>query len=245
MLFPRLSSVRMRKSLLGVGVVVLGIVSGWHLVVQTDPRRTPNWNGIPIPKEGLPIAPASWEQLGNPEYAVEDLRKVYAALDAFRKKHGRLPQLREILDWDGKHPGPGKLTKEDWTTPDMSLASSNNSPNDSAIEFNFRARRPDGSEKPAFPKAGEKDVWASSDVYVRIRQTVYRDRPETLSPVGTYVVLWSDGTIEKIPATSKLVYRESDRVYGHAFPGQAGLPKDTMRYVDFLHEKGGVDIRPK
>ncbi|PMY11829.1 hypothetical protein C1X42_32900, partial [Pseudomonas sp. FW305-BF8] len=66
----------------------------------------------------------------------------------------------------------------------------------SAYESSFRAVRPNGTSKPAFPAKGERDVWSVCPIYVRSNVHVNRDTTGSINRQGAYLVLWSDGKIE-------------------------------------------------
>ncbi len=54
-----------------------------------------------------------------------------------------------------------------------------------------------------------------------------------MNPVGFYVVLWDDGSVEKIPYYQRLYVPKPNSEWVMAFPGQAGLPKNTLTYDQF------------
>lgn len=189
--------------------------------------------GKPIPTAGLKMFEENWDKPGNPEHAITDLKKMYWVIDQFRRKNNRLPELREILSDALRSDNPNMLGLEDQTTPDGHLKDGHTpgATNDTYF-YAFRTKRPDGNARPAFPKSGEKDVWVYTDAYVRRRQTVYQDHRSTFQPSGVYVVLWSDGTIEKVPMPEMLKYRVSDTEWRYTFRGQAGVPKDAVSWAD-------------
>ena len=204
-----------------------------------------------IPLGGLIVFPQGFGHLGDPENAVKDFRRIYAAMDAFRRIHNRLPTIKEVTDFS-KPVAPGhQLTRDDFMTPDR-IYSDTYLPTAQNLDYAFAymTSRPDGAERPAFPAAGEKDVWFVCDDYIRSNQIVQRDHTrDSYCPTGDYIILWSDGTVEKVPYLKAVMHHNVNdpnlrgQVVG--FAGQAGLPKKNVTTLASDYTKFYLKIRPK
>ena len=216
-----------------VGIVVVGLGVGVIGALLWRPRDRPTYQGRDIPKEGLVLNVAGRTHLGDPQNAVVDFKRIYAAMDGYRRSRGTLPPLQKLLG----DPGGLGLTAEDLSNPDAQYADAyvSGQKNLSSYMFAYLQPRPDGKPKPAFPAAGEKDAWLVSTDYVRRNQTVYQDQHQDLDFKGAYVVLWSDGTVEKVPILKGL-YAKADVGSVLDFKGQAGLPDDSKGLKDIYKE---------
>ncbi len=221
---------------LAVGAVVaLGLGTGAFLARRTDAPKL--WNGKPIPKGGFWTDPQG-RNLGDPRNAERDLRRIYAAMVGFRKRTGRLPDLIELM---GDTEGTSKvgLTPDDLKNPDARYADGYRpSENLSTYMFPYIGPRPDGTPKPALPARGERDVWVACRDYERNNQFVRDDGSSTEDLRGFQMVLWSDGTIERVTPDRMVLRRESARASVFEYPGQAGLPKDVIPYGEFSKKTG-------
>lgn len=207
-----------------------GVIVGYAVYMLLFRRDSPTHQGRVIPAEGLVINPAGRTHPGDPEHAAVDFRKMYVAMDRYRKEHGRLPTPNELLTIPG-------MREEDLTNPDAQYADGfvKGQQNISSYAFSYLAPRPDGSRKPAFPKPGERDVWFVSSDAVRRNQTVFQDHRSDMDFRGAYVVLWSDGQVEQV-AVGKEEYLGGRGGHRLSFRGQTGLPKETGRLEDFYKD---------
>ena len=176
------------------------------------------------------IAPKPERPLGNPENAVRAFHKVYLAFIAFRTKYHRLPEMKEVLEApDG---ALWKLSIEDFRVPDLPGERSEIPTPANVAQFllSYLTPRPDGAAKPAFPKDGEKDAWLACDVYTRHIKKRGPDGKVETKLEGDYVVLWSDGTTEKIPLGRVVWFPEKAGSVNYVmdFPGQTGLPSNVI-----------------
>ena len=211
--------------IVAIGVVVFGIGAGVLFAYLRRPEVHLYMNRQ-IPLEGLVVNPRG-VNLGNPENAVKDLRRIGQAMLAYRSEHGALPPLAVLLNTSKPISSTVWLTDDDFKNPDSAYSDSFD-PEDQGLSrygFAFLAPRPDGRPKPAYPKAGERDVWLVCNDYYRSNTRVAYDRRGTLDIRGVYVVLWSDGNVEKIPAAKTLFTKSGSRSMTMGFPGEAGMPK--------------------
>ena len=176
--------------------------------------------------------------------AMAQLKQIYHILTVYRARHGGdFPATNSnalLADLTG-HPqayglpdcgaGDGAQARHLFTSPDSAFMDGGGKAwADKMTVYYYHNKRPDGTLKSTPKRAGTRDVFADTDLYVR-------DHPR--GSTGFYLVLWDDGTVEKIPAGSILTVPAYDvtgpagatelaRRHGTkqiAFPGQAGLPQ--------------------
>jgi hypothetical protein len=66
-----------------------------------------------------------------------------------------------------------------------------------------------------------------------------------MNPVGFYVVLWDDGSVERIQYDRVLRVPKTASEYTIAFPGQAGIPRSAMTYDQFTTEIAHWKVPPR
>ena len=176
--------------------------------------------------------------------ATAQLKQIYGVLNVYRARHGgefpatNSPALLSDLTAHPQAYGlPDRGTGNEaqamhlFTSPDSEfMDGSSKAMADKITVYFVHNKRPDGTLVGTAKRAGTRDVLAYSNLYVR-------NHPP--GPTGFYLVLWGDGTISKIPASSILTVPAYD-VIGPAgsteqvarqggkqiaFPGQAGLPR--------------------
>ncbi|MDX1932583.1 MAG: hypothetical protein SFU56_08265 [Capsulimonadales bacterium] len=207
--------------------MLLGVLVGY----LTFPRPVIIFMGQPVPDNGLVVNPRG-KNLGDPANAERDFRKIHMAMVAFRAKYGRLPSLDELLNFKTPLVGNLRLSEDDFKTPDFEFGDRFvPGANNLHYGFTYVTPRPNGQPRPAFPATGERDVWMVCGDYLRDNQVVFRDGHSEFDPQGVEVVLWSDGTIERVPYKERIMYSESGSAGGpfvYTIAGQAGLPKKTI-----------------
>jgi hypothetical protein len=161
-----------------------------------------------IPMQGLRLNPHDLSNLTHE--AAEDFEVLNKAMQAYTKKFGKFPDTMDALEEFSKDwPENERVTAETYRGEDYELTDDYiPSPEGSNYRWHFLASRVDGSKRPVFPRNGERDVWFSTDEFVRSGRTVYRDGSMVEKPEGFYLVMWSDGLVEEVPL-SKLVYVRS------------------------------------
>ncbi|HVL38412.1 MAG TPA: hypothetical protein VM328_03375 [Fimbriimonadaceae bacterium] len=213
---------------------------GWYLGGWSRPRVSPPqpkyFDGRIIPPEGLVVNPRGVDP-GDPANAEKDFRRFYQAIVQYRARHGRFPQVKELLDFSKPIvPGGIQLTAKDWDNPDAEKADLPRR-RDWCYGYNLpKVPRPNGAPKPVFPKPGERDVWMDTGfIYTRMNEVAYPDGRRVQRPSGCHVVLWSDGKIERIPfGEMRLFPRDlATRSYYWTYPGQTGLPENTISQREF------------
>jgi hypothetical protein len=240
----------MNRRALGVlaAVCLVGLtagVAGVLIKTQKSPAApkepTATWrDGRPIPPEGLVVTEG--RRGGDPNNAVEDLKAMYVALDRYRAKHKKFPPIGQFLDTSKPLVDDVRLSPEHFQNPDHSLSDRTYLEGDLPYSFGFLGKRPDETPVPVFPQPGERDVWVKCDIYARHRQVVFPDGGAEHTIHGVYVVLWSDGSVEQIPAKDLLLAPVSgvDGRFRNCLPGQAGVPADAFPYSEKFRTQGNI-----
>lgn len=232
-----------------VGLILCGL-AGYALVKSTTgkPARADGGNvsqplihnGKVIPPEGVFANPLA-QNLGNPENAEKDFRRIYQWIVEYREKHNRLPEERELRTLkEASVPGGIVLTKEDWSNPDAKFANYAPRLEDHAYSPTF-SERSDGTPKPAWPKKGERDIWMWCDIYTRTNERLFPDGGISYHYNGVVVVLWSDGKIERVKYGDMMLSPTEDNRWIHTIKGAAGISPKAIAQRDWV--KSGKKYR--
>jgi hypothetical protein len=191
-------------------------------------------DGRAIPVGGLLVNPHGLENL---EYdAEDDFRRLAVALREYVDKHEKLPDhphdLLGLSDGSG-----GKIDESAFYSQDSERADHPGQPGFS-YSWAWRGPRADGAPKPARPASGERDVWVFSEDYVRSGRRVYRNGTYRSQPEGYYVVLWSDGAVERVPPQDRVLVGSGAFESTYFFRGEVGVPADARTASDHLPERG-------
>lgn len=236
-------SSRMQRRLIIAAVAAVLIAVGLYVFVRWAYHGPLNFDGREIPPWGLVNNPRAIGQPGHPEEVEAAFRRIYPAMIAFRRIHGRLPTPQELEDWS-KPIAPGiQLTQADFKFKDDYL-SDGYSPLDrhaSELTFSYEAPRPDGSPKPADPPPGEKDVWLVCTDYAHSNTIYLRGYSSRETPTGFFIVLYSDGSIVRVPYGDVMMSQDSDGSLDHVMPGQTGIRKGTKTLKGF--DKASIGSR--
>jgi len=189
-------------------------------------------DGRKIPPSGLVIDPQGVNNPGDTRNAERDFRKIYKALITFRKSKGRLPKGGEFLTLNSDGESAVGLTHDDLHNPDRRFADGKDVREGAKLSCDYAlawlAKRKDGTKKPSFPKRGERDVWMISQDYIRDGLTIYPDGTGKYHKKGVYVVLFSDGKIERIPYSATLLIPTGPQSFALAMPGE---PMDEAKAI--------------
>lgn len=207
----------------GLGVFVAVALRSYPLVTRLgDGRLVPPW--------GLAVNPNPVKE----EHIVDVTKKLHVlhqGILAFREKTGRLPTApRELIGIklaNGTTIGESHLKSPYYAMSDRAVEGNE----DYGYSFELLANRPDGSKKPVRPKPGEKDAWVTTGEFTRKNAILYPNWTSKRSPGGEFLVLWSDGTVERIPY-EKLCWVEVGRSLEAHFPGQTGMPEKHLTNRD-------------
>lgn len=207
-----------------------------------DPHKTVD--GRVVSEHGTVEYPNSQGHPGDPEEAAKDFRRIYGAMDGYRKKHGSLP-----LGLSGLV-AAGSLAEEDLQNPDWqyaerpdALAGKEQPACVYAMTFVFK--RPDGTPIPAFPKVGELDVWLYSDLSARSGTVRYPDGSADKHFSGWFVVLFSDGSVRKFRHKEVFMVENLNfaRAKTIAFPGMTGFRGKRIPFAEDLANKPRKNLR--
>lgn len=230
-----MNRVACRWILLTAGGISIGAFAALQVPIR-EPR--PSGKVGPAAEQGVVMNPLGALHPGDPANAERDFRVIYRAMDAFRRKRRRLPSLGELTGTPANH-YKGLVPADAWTNPDSAYEDGAN-PEQWAkgrfqYMFSYQAPRFDGTVKPAFPKNGERDVWMVARQCVRQNMVLLPNHHARYRLAGCFVVLWSDGRIERVPTAKELVVRKNARRWNFCFAGEAGIPKSArpMSLVEY------------
>ncbi len=204
-----------------------------------------------LPPEGFAYNETYGKVPGNPENGISDLKRLYQLVQVYRRRSGQMPVGAIDIAKDTPN-APEEYgfrtfqeTMEFLTNPDNKYGDSTHSSKQKIVPYKIMPKRPDetlvGGPKPD----GGRDVIAYTDLYVHENIRLFNGERSTINPVGDYLVLWDDGTVEKVPH-NRIVYIDrgmssGGRGYSIAFPGQAGMPaKGVITYGDYHRDHGTV-----
>ena len=207
-----------------------------------DPRKT--LDGRTVSEKGTLEYPNSVGHPGDPEEAVKDFKRIYSAMDDYRKRNDKCPDCLEDLM------KAGQLADEDLQNPDWNYAEQPDAlagKTEPACVYaqNFMANRPDGTPKPAFPKKGELDVWVFSDLTARRGTVLYPDGSRDMHYSGVFVVLFSDGSIRKFKHKEVFMVDEVNfpGARSIAFPGMTGYKGERLPFAEDRSNKPWKKLR--
>jgi len=220
----------MRNKLIYAASIAAAVLGVWAAFSCRRPAPV-FWEGKEVPENGLVLHPAGRDHPGNPDEAVRDFTKIYAAIAAYRSVNSKLPTLRELLDFS-KPLTPGhQLQEDDFKTPDHVYADNYLEKDQSPSHYmlSLYGTRSDGSATSVVSSTSSRDVWLVCTDYTRTNQTVHRDRHSEYEYSGVFVVLWSDGAVEKIRNGDQLVM-PTGKTRAMYFKGQSGIPPTAVTF---------------
>lgn len=257
-------------SLVAVALVLLPLAALRPIARAASPRQTTVASAAKKKFVGYDF---TWGAVpGHPEKAVAQMQTLYQWLAAYRGTHGSAypVHLSDLMNDMQRAPQTygfpaGRAISQaafDKTlfNPDYRYTNLR-SLGPTAIPYNLFDNRPDDTPIGGPKAPGERDVLASTAMYVQ--QNWKRGIPTTQT--GFYLALWDDGQIEKIP-WNKLLYvpygemaqrmgaGESPRAvirshsreirngpgyvlpFRQAFPGQPGLGTQALSWEEYHRE---------
>jgi hypothetical protein len=110
----------------------------------------------------------------------------------------------------------------------------------SMVSYSFFDQRPDGAPIGAPLFRGENDVIATTAIYYydnRIGSS--KTGKLTINPSGYYLILRSDGQIDKIPYDMTILVPITQHEFIDAFPEQPGVSSESISYSEFYTINGG------
>jgi len=185
---------------------------------------------------------------GDPDNEVQVMKHIYKYVQIYRERH------------EGSYPisatGPGsfdeyfssKLTSFGFKTLDdvkRAIVNPDNQYDDSPfvrkdpntyVLSSYPTLRPDGRTIGSPRPKGTRDVISNTSTYYHQNPLFLNDPRPYANPVGYHMVLWDDGTIEKVPYDSAFymsVETSDGQSYSVVFPTQAGLPWNCITYAEY------------
>lgn len=231
-----------RRSRIGLLLLALGtlgfLIRGQFSRAQTAPAAAP------IPPEGKVAEIDTGGQVpGNPDNAVQDMRELLRLIKVYQDKHGRFPQDANVL-WQEVSRTPQEYgfssvqqASPAFTNPDARYSdwgSERRFP-DAVMPYYILNKRLDGTLVGSPKAAGQRDVYIYTALYTHHNVRHFQGERSTENPVGFFVVMWDDGSIERVPYDQRLYAPYGPRTHAVAFRGQAGLPAGTLTYDQYYH----------
>ena len=222
---------------------------GFNIWTRRAASQVSNAQARVIPPEGVIDNDTGGKVPGNPANAEEDFMKIYAAIQSYNGQHGsKYPTMAQLMKFTVDH--QMYRTREEaeeavkkanaiFINPDnkySDVPSTRKNPS-SASDYNIYTQRPDGTPV-GNPPSGKKDVLAMTGLYVHQNIRQFKGERSRSNPVGFYVVLWQDGTIQKIGYDKILYVPKGGGDFTTAFPGQAGVPANALTYDEFYRVAG-------
>ncbi len=206
-----------------------------------------------IPPQGIAENDTHGKVPGDPARAIADAKRLYPLIQNYRKQHsGQYPPNASYLVKDlilhfqnygiakGNVTGFQRFLKvrqfiRSFSNPDARYSddpSDRQHPN-TIFPFFISNKRPDGSPVGGPKPPGTHDVLAYTNLYFHENVRHFRGDLTTSHPVGFFIVLWDDGSVQKIPYNQLLYVPQGYGNFGNAFPGQTGVPSNAMTYKEF------------
>lgn len=179
---------------------------------------------------------------GNPQLTEGKLQKIYAAMLIFKKKTGNLPMTNfqvfvsdvtknfQEYGFKSMNEANAIFHSEDTKFGDLFH---NDKVTDNIIPFFQPSRRPDGSEPSEGFSGKNKDVLLFTNIY--FHENISEDRSD-FSPIGFYIVLWEDGSTERIPI-DKVRFVPNAHPFQEQFPNQEGSSSKSYGFEDYKKRK--------
>jgi hypothetical protein len=105
--------------------------------------------------------------------------------------------------------------------------------------------RSDRTPKPHNPEPGERDVWAVAEQCAKMKLLTTQQYEARLWLQGDYVVLWSDGQIERVPFKDRPHVKLDDKTWLSFYKGEAGVPKgEVITELELRRDWSGWEVHP-
>lgn len=241
LLLGRPRAPRKTRILLIVSLVAAGVAAGFavkQILFSKGLYVERYQDGRVIPLSGMLLNPSGLENLKGD--AEEDFLRLHRALRNYAKQHEKLPDdPRWLIEFTKSWPPERRVEASTFGTDDYK-ASDTYSKADEGFNYSwaYRSPRANGLPKPAEPSGDERDVWVYTDVYVRSGRRVFRDGSFVTEPAGSYLVLWSDGQIERTRLEDRVLVSLGGRGKTYFFRGETGVPSDAEPAGEAMSQKG-------
>lgn len=244
-----MNSLKNAKVRLGLLLLILMFVG-----VSIRAQYVRSQNGQVAPARYIPLAGVAENDTGgkvpgDPNNGIEDLKQIYTAINAYRSRHNgayppkpstMLKDLHTVQDLQQYGFKDFKQALRVFTNPDSRYSDSPFSRKypDTDIVYRVYDKRFDGSPVADSKPSGTRDVLASTNIYSHQNVRTFPHSHSTNNPVGFSLVLWDDGTIQKIPYDRVLYVPKGNGDFFTAFPNQAGVPSNALTYDEFYRLAG-------
>ena len=229
---------------------------GFNIWTRRAVSQVSNVQARVIPPEGVIDNDTGGKVPGDPANAEEDFMKIYAAIQTYRDQHdGKYPNTGQILEsyLNAKSNRNFHTSEEAKSASEIAIKeaygillnpdakysdnpATRKIPDQSSV-YDIYTQRPDGTSL-GNPPSGKKDVLAMTSLYVHQNVRQLPGQKSKSNPVGFYVVLWNNGTIQKIAYDQVLYVPKGSGDFTTAFPGQAGVPANALTYDEFYRVAG-------
>lgn len=183
--------------------------------------------------------PISDNNQGDPENAVTAFKKLFRIVERFKELNGRYPGHTDFVNFKREIIPGTRLMPTDLTTVDAKFSP------------RFNSTAPYGLGGNPFAVLCDKDSDLKARIPIMMTDLYVRDGEETCGTKGSkytyggvFVVLWNDGTIDKIKPGDMLCAPDGDGMNVNLIPGSPGNPASTLKMRDYYAKNEGKLIFP-
>jgi hypothetical protein len=164
-------------------------------------------------------------------------------MDAFRLAEHRYPTATELTDFSRPLAPGHRLSPEDFQ--DAAAIYGDHQTTDPSMKQQYAmlyasGKRFDGTKLPVFPTSKDHDVFLTCSSYLRNNGVDHHDKGGIQCHYsGFWLVLYTDGSMERIPYSHMMLVPWHDGGYLDAVPDQSGLPAGTIHITEWWHKVQG------
>lgn len=179
---------------------------------------------------------------GKPEITKSKMRRIYQAMILFRKKTGNLPMTSfmafvgdVVTDYKYYQFSSIKEANDLFHSDDTKFGDLfyTDKVTSNTIPYMQPIRRPDGTAPSEGFSGNQKDVLLFTNIY--FHENLSDDRKNT-NPIGFYLVLWEDGTVEPIDYTAMRFVPDASP-FQEQFPNQEGSSNKSLTFQEYQQRK--------
>ncbi len=205
-------------------------------------------NSVPTYKTAAQVAPKPSYIGVDSTHGINDLKNIYSFINLYRSRNqgdypAGIPDLLKLMFSLPEYKGREGFNKasELFTNPDTRHAEDpiySEAP-DKQFVYSITNLRPNGDKIGGSKTAGTRDLLALTDIYYHRNYRISEKRQKAPNPIGFYLVLWDDGTVETVPYDQVLKQQSSHgNGYIDVFPGQAGVSTELITYEEQWTQTG-------
>jgi len=200
---------------------------------------------VGLPASGVPENDTQNGIPGKPSETMANAAVIFKNIEIYRRFHeGKYPAdaAAMISDVVNKFKQYGQASGQDalriYESADNRYSDDpRKRASESVIPWVICAERPDGGSLNDPKPSATKDVLAYTSLYYHEQIRRFNGFKDTVNPVGFYIVVWDDGSVERIPYQNVLyVLRPGTNQTYKGFPGEAGVPPTALTFAE--HYKG-------